>query len=118
MDNPCCNCSEVNRKRPRCKSLKCPMYFEHLEEDKKFFAMVDKQKEIRDMLVSRGISVDNVSVCDNKVTVSIEDGDWYHDHRACDSVMADEGYKCIEEREYGEKTDDDSYSSEHVYKKL
>ena len=35
MKNPCVNCSEVKKKRPRCKSLKCPMYFEHLEEDKK-----------------------------------------------------------------------------------
>lgn len=35
MDNPCINCSEAEKKRPRCKSLKCPMYFEHLEEDKK-----------------------------------------------------------------------------------
>ena len=29
------NCAEAEKKRPRCKSLKCPMYFEHLEEDKK-----------------------------------------------------------------------------------
>ena len=35
MENPCVNCAEVEKKRPRCKSLKCPMYFEHLEEDKK-----------------------------------------------------------------------------------
>ncbi len=35
-ENPCCNCSEVYRKRPRCKSLKCPMYYEHLKEDEIF----------------------------------------------------------------------------------
>ena len=35
MENPCVNCAEAEKKRPRCKSLKCPMYFEHLEEDKK-----------------------------------------------------------------------------------
>ena len=43
--NPCCNCSEVNRKRPRCKSLKCPMYFEHLKEDEIFQKYVDELKE-------------------------------------------------------------------------
>lgn len=35
MKNPCINCSEAEKKRPKCKSLKCPIYFEHLEEDKK-----------------------------------------------------------------------------------
>ena len=35
MENPCVNCAEAEKKRPRCKSLKCPMYFDHLEEDKK-----------------------------------------------------------------------------------
>ena len=35
MENPCVNCAEAEKKRPRCKSLKCPIYFEHLEEDKK-----------------------------------------------------------------------------------
>ena len=35
MENPCVNCAESEKKRPRCKSLKCPIYFEHLEEDKK-----------------------------------------------------------------------------------
>ena len=35
MENPCVNCAEVEKKRPICKSLKCPIYFEHLEEDKK-----------------------------------------------------------------------------------
>ena len=35
MENPCVNCAEAEKKRPRCKSLKCPVYFEHLEEDKK-----------------------------------------------------------------------------------
>ena len=34
MENPCINCSEIYRKHPRCKSLKCPIYFEHLEEEK------------------------------------------------------------------------------------
>ena len=27
--------SMLDAKRPRCKSLKCPIYFEHLEEEKK-----------------------------------------------------------------------------------
>ena len=35
MENPCINCLEAGKKKPRCKSLKCPMHFEHLEEDKK-----------------------------------------------------------------------------------
>lgn len=43
--NPCCNCSEVNRKRPRCKSLKCPMYYEHLKDNEIFQKYVDELKE-------------------------------------------------------------------------
>ena len=44
MDNPCINCSEAEKKRPRCKSLKCPMYFEHLEEDKKMDKLLSNIK--------------------------------------------------------------------------
>ena len=44
MENPCVNCSETYRKRPRCKSLKCPMYFESLEEDKKMDKLLSNIK--------------------------------------------------------------------------
>lgn len=44
MKNPCVNCSEAEKKRPRCKSLKCPMYFEHLEEDKKMVKLLTNIK--------------------------------------------------------------------------
>ena len=44
MENPCVNCSEAEKKRPRCKSLKCPMYFEHLEEDKKMDKLLSSIK--------------------------------------------------------------------------
>ena len=44
MDNPCINCSEAEKKRPRCKSLKCPIYFEHLEEDKKMDKLLSNIK--------------------------------------------------------------------------
>lgn len=44
MENPCVNCSEAEKKRPRCKSLKCPMYFEYLEEDKKMDKLLSNIK--------------------------------------------------------------------------
>lgn len=44
MENPCINCSEAEKKRPRCKSLKCPMYFESLEEDKKMDKLLSNIK--------------------------------------------------------------------------
>lgn len=44
MENPCVNCAEAEKKRPRCKSLKCPMYFEHLEEDKKMDKLMSSIK--------------------------------------------------------------------------
>ena len=42
MENPCVNCAEAEKKRPRCKSLKCPMYFEHLKEDEEFKKYVEE----------------------------------------------------------------------------
>lgn len=44
MENPCINCSEIFKKRPRCKSLKCPMYFEHVKEEKKFEELLNKKE--------------------------------------------------------------------------
>ena len=46
MYNPCINCSEIYRKRPRCKRLKCPMYFEHLKEDEEFKKYVEEHPEL------------------------------------------------------------------------
>lgn len=45
MENPCVNCSEAKKKKPKCKSLKCPMHFEHLEEDKKMDKMLSYIKD-------------------------------------------------------------------------
>ena len=44
MENPCINCLEAEKKKPKCKSLKCPMYCEHLEEDKKMDKLLSSIK--------------------------------------------------------------------------
>lgn len=72
--------------------------------------------EIQKMLTDNGISVSEVSeYSDGTIEVSIEWGDWKHDHIYCDKLMKEQGY--VLEGEY--ETDEDGsdcYSSNHQYK--
>jgi hypothetical protein len=43
-ENPCIDCSENFRKRPRCKSLKCVQYFEHLKEMDALEEIVEREE--------------------------------------------------------------------------
>lgn len=50
------------------------------------------------------------------LTVDVPFGDWKHDHGHLNYVMKENGFTCIGENHYGEKTDDDSYSAVHIFK--
>lgn len=55
---------------------------------------------------------------DGLLNVTVERGDWRHDHLALDWVMCENGFEAVEKRMFGGPTYDDSYSAVHVFKKV
>ena len=53
----------------------------------------------------------------NKVDVNIEYGDWKHEHKFCDELMKEMGWK-LESECYNEDFDSDCYSSTHIYTRI
>ena len=51
------------------------------------------------------------------VVVSVEDGDWKHDHIALDNVMRANGFKLIDVEKCDDDTSDDCYSAVYRFKK-
>lgn len=51
-----------------------------------------------------------------EVNVTVEGGDWKHDHLTLDHVMTLNGFTPLSETRFGEPSGDDSYSATHVYK--
>ena len=47
--------------------------------------------------------------------ITIEDGDWKHDHIRLNHIMLKNNYKLIKEEKIG-TSDEDSYSSTHYFK--
>lgn len=75
-------------------------------------------KNIRRYLAMEGIHPDEIYEWDEngKITISIEWGDWKHEHLAADYFMSKLGYDVM----YTETTEEDGsdcYSAEHTYKK-
>ena len=54
---------------------------------------------------------------ENTVEVTINHGDWKHDHIFCDRMMRAAGYTLITEHTT-EESQDDTYSSIHMYRKV
>lgn len=52
---------------------------------------------------------------DEIVGITIEDGDWKHDHIRLKHIMLKNNYKLIKEEKIG-TSDEDSYSSTHYFK--
>ena len=52
---------------------------------------------------------------DEIVGITIEDGDWKHDHIRLNYIMLKNNYKLIKEEKIG-TSDEDSYSSTHYFK--
>ena len=78
--------------------------------------IMDKVQEIQDYLKENEI-FGEVAECDNQLVISIEWGDWKHDHKRVDYLMAKKNYLCVEE-EITEEDGSDCYSSNHYYEQL
>lgn len=74
--------------------------------------------EIDEVLTKKGISVGNVGYDEemSEIYITIERGDWKHDHLYADRIMEQSfGRECIRE-ETTETDGSDTYSSEHRYR--
>lgn len=56
-----------------------------------------------------------ISPKSHHIEVSVRHGDWKHDHGHLDYIMEKNGYMKLGEKPFGEPSDDDSYSSVHIY---
>lgn len=75
-----------------------------------------ESQRLHDYLSVNGL-YHEVFVCsDGTVEISIEWGDWKHDHGYCDSLMSYIGYDCDDVQET-EENGSDCYSAIHYYSK-
>lgn len=82
--------------------------------------MTDAQeiKQISDYLnKEKKITCEVSKDANGSIIVSIEDGDWMHDHMHCERAMYDYGYAVIKEVTKDDIYGDDSYSSDHYFEK-
>lgn len=56
-----------------------------------------------------------ISTTNGMIEITIEDGDWKHDHIRLNYIMRKNHYRLIKEVEIG-TSEDDSYSSTHYFK--
>lgn len=56
-----------------------------------------------------------ISTTDGVIGITIEDGDWKHDHIRLNYIMRKNHYRLIKEVEIG-TSEDDCYSSTHYFK--
>ena len=77
---------------------------------------MDKIQEIQKYLKENEI-YGEVSEDGNELVVSIEWGDWKHDHKRCDYLMAKKNYLCVREETTAEDGSD-CYSADHYYEQL
>lgn len=56
-----------------------------------------------------------ISSTDGMIEITIEDGDWKHDHIRLNYIMRKNHYRLVKEVEIG-TSEDDSYSSIHYFK--
>lgn len=77
---------------------------------------MDKIKEIQEYLKEWDV-YGEVFEDGNQLVINIEWGDWKHDHKRCDYVMAKKNYLCVEE-EVTEENGSDCYSANHYYELL
>lgn len=68
------------------------------------------QKEFKE----KDLYVDDISICDEKIYITIEWGDWKHSHAFCNYLLSQKGYK-LEDEEVTEEDGSDCYSSIHIY---
>lgn len=73
--------------------------------------------KIQKHLADNWISCEVSKISDRAVVVSIEWGDWKHDHLACDYLMHEIGYELVDVTET-ETDGSDTYSADRYYLKV
>lgn len=71
--------------------------------------------DIQQMLIDHQICGDVSEDNDGTIEITIEWGDWKHDHIYCDMLMKEKGYELIGEN-VTDEDGSDCYSSNHQYK--
>lgn len=72
--------------------------------EKQLYSLLDKVHAIGDVFINSMTGI---------ITVTIEDGDWKHQHQAFKSLLQDYYISYIGEYVIGD-SDDDSYTAEHL----
>lgn len=78
--------------------------------------MMERNQKIRDLFKENHVYYEWGWTAEGTLEITVEDGDWKHDHIYLDWLMKNNGYEKTEERHYGEPTGGDWYSSVHVFK--
>lgn len=73
--------------------------------------------EIQNYLQEHKIYAEVAETNQNEIVVSIEWGDWKHDHLYCVELMKEKGYEHLYER-VTENDGSDTYSAEHYFKEV
>ena len=77
-------------------------------KDKKLYS------KIVELLKTNGMYYD-VEVFNGTITITVENGDWKHDHIALKNLMKSHGYIFIERHITDEENGDDSFSATYLY---
>lgn len=78
--------------------------------------MQERDQKIRNLFKENNVHYEWWWTADGIVEIDVEDGDWKHDHIYLDRLMQDNGYEKTGERQYGEPTGGDWYTSVHSFK--
>ena len=74
------------------------------------------RKRIGDILTANGMYYDYTVDSDGYVEITVEDGDWKHDHIALKTLMRDNGFVCFGRHIPDEETGDDSFSAVYLFR--
>lgn len=79
--------------------------------------MGELEAKIRDIFSAEELTYDYWVRPNSEIIVTVDRGDWKHDHIYLDHVMYQHGFDCVANEQFGPPTYDDSYSSTHVFRK-
>lgn len=74
------------------------------------------RKRISDILEANGMHYDYTVDSDGYVEITVDDGDWKHDHIALKTLMRNNGFVCLDRHIQDDKTGDDSYSAVYLFR--
>ena len=74
------------------------------------------RKRIGDILEANGMHYDYTVDADGYVEITVDDGDWKHDHIALKTIMRNNGFVCLDRHTSDDETGDDSYSAVYLFR--